>query len=285
LALAGVITWFGYSSFKDITDSAKRRLEPIISDAEKRTAEAQKQIKNTADEVKITKAQIDSLSDKAARQKTRLDSQSGEASQKLAELQKAANNADTLAKGYEDKLNASIHRLDVQSARVERAVDNQAIATNYPTIDTEPYAVIGNKTLDKKQKKPGDAWVQIHLTAFALNHQIISGAKLNDLLAALGQRGFTPFLCTPQVNGRVSGAFEQFGSTNYYQSAVVYFDPSFKTKADLLAKIVGKYIPIASSDAQLVTLPEKPTYSESIIETFLAKSGIDAQIFISASQN
>jgi hypothetical protein len=36
VALFGVVAWFGYSSFKDITDSAKRRLEPIISDAENR---------------------------------------------------------------------------------------------------------------------------------------------------------------------------------------------------------------------------------------------------------
>jgi hypothetical protein len=36
VALFGVVAWFGYSSFKDITDSAKRPLEPIISDAENR---------------------------------------------------------------------------------------------------------------------------------------------------------------------------------------------------------------------------------------------------------
>ena len=283
LALAGVVAWFGYSSFKDITDSARRRLEPIVSSAEERARQAQKDIKVTSDEVHTTKDQIDTLSIEAARQKTRLDSQSGEAATKLAALQRAADKADALAKGYEGKLDASIHRLDAQSARVERAVNNEAIATAYPTIDTEPYAMLDGRRIDRSQKKTGEIWVQVHLTGFAITRQVLSGEKLNQLMDEMTKAGYIPFLGTPVVAGRVSGGIEQFGAGSYYNSAVVYFDPSTKLKADNLAQIVSKYVKLNPPNAQLATLPQKLNYNQNIVKVFLDKSGFDAQVFISAT--
>jgi hypothetical protein len=282
LALAGVIAWFGYSSFKDITDSAKRRLEPIISDAENRAKEAQKEIKATSDEVHTTKNQIDALSAEAAAQKARLDSQSGEAAKKMSSLQQTADKFDTLAKEYETKANASISRIDAQSTRVERAVNNQAIAAAYPTIDTEPYAMLGGKNIDKSQKKPGDIWVQVHLTGLAINRHLLSGDKLNQLLNDMGNSGFTAFLGTPVVQGRVSGGFEQLGTGSPYDSSVIYFNSSDKPKADKLAQIVSKYVALNPPDAQLTTFPEKLSYNEDIVKIFIDKSGFDAQVYISA---
>lgn len=281
--LVGVVAWLGYSSFKDITDSAKRRLEPIISDAESRAKRAQQEIKSTSDEVQSTKRQIDALSEEAGNQKSRLDSQSGEAARKLTALQRASDKADALAKGHEAKVDASIHRLDAQATKVERAVNNQAIAMAYPTIDTEPYAVVGSQRIDKSQKKSGEVWVQVHLTGLAINQHLLSADKLNQLLNEMANAGSTPFLCVPIVQGRVSGAFEAFDASNPYESSVVtYFDASAKLQADNLAKIASKYVTLKPASAQLVTFPQKLDYNRNIIKTFLDKSGIDAQLFISA---
>ena len=282
LALAGVVAWFGYSSFKDITDSAKRRLEPIISSAEDRARQAQKDIKVTSDEVLTTKGQIDTLSKEAARQKNRLDSQSGEAATKLAALQRAADKADALAKGYEGKLDASIHRLDAQSARVERAVNNEAIANAYPTIDTEPYAALGNRKIDKSQKKPGEMWVQVNLTGFAIRHEVLSGNKLNQLLTEMADAGYIAFLGTPVLAGRASAGFDQLGTGSPFDCAVVYFDPSFKAKADKLAQIVGNYVKLNPPGAQFSKFPQKLDYNQNFAKIFLDKSGFDAQVYISA---
>jgi F0F1-type ATP synthase membrane subunit b/b' len=284
VALFGVVAWFGYSSFKDITDSAKSRLEPIITDAENRAKQAQKEIKSTSDEVQSTRVQIDALSKEADKQKTRLDSQSGEAARKLAELQRAADKADALSKGYEAKVDASIHRLDAQSTRVERAVNSQAIATAYPNIDTEPYAAVDGRRIEKSQKKPGELWVQVHLTGFALNRQLLSGDKLNQLLNEMGDAGYIAFLGTAVVGGRISGGIEQLGTGSYFNSSVVYFNPSTKAKADNLARIVAKYVMLNPPDAQLVTFPQKPDYNQNLVKIFLDKSGFDAQVFIAAPQ-
>ncbi|MGB8029001.1 MAG: hypothetical protein WCF30_04975 [Terracidiphilus sp.] len=284
LALAGVIAWFGYSSFKDITGSARIRLEPIVSDAENRAKQAQSEIKTTSEEVRTTKSQIDALSQEASRQKARLDSQSGEAAAKLAELQRAADKADTIAKGYEAKLDSSIHRLDAQSARVDRAVNSEAINRVYPTIDTEPYATINstNLRIDKNQKRAGEFWVIVHLTGHAISRQVLTGDKLNQLLSEMNSAGYTSFLGMPILAGRTSRGFEQMGDGSPFVSAVFYFDPSAEIKAEKLAQLVGKYVTLAQPNAQLVTFPQSPSPEQAIVKTYLDKSGIDAQVYISA---
>jgi len=250
-ALLGVLAWFGYSSFKDITGSAKSRLEPIIADAERRAKDTQNQISTTAGEVTATQHEIDDLSKEADAQKRRLDSQSGEAAKKLDSLQKSADRADKLASDYEAKMDASIHRLDIQAARVERAVDNQAIARAYPSIDAESIAMLGQQLIDKKQKKSGEVWVHIQVSPWAIERHLISGEHLKNLASDLTQAGFIPLVGTTLLQGPVSIGLGQLGNQPAYDSCVLYYDPALKSKAEQVSKILSNYIK---------QLPPEPTF-------------------------
>lgn len=279
--LLAVIAWFGYSSFKDITDSARRQLDPIVNDALSKAKIAQTDVAATSGEVKATKEKLDVVSKEADTQKARLDSQTGEASRKLAELQASVDHANKMGAEYDAKVGALTQRMESQYARITTAVNSKTIAEVYPDIDTEPWASIEGKRLDPTQKKPGEVWVQVHLSGFAISRHILDATRLRELLANLEAAGYIPFLGTPAINGRMSGGLESLGTGDYYQSHVIYFDPTKQEMGAKLSQIVGAFVVLKPPTPELRTFSTSPDYNEFLAKTIVEKSGYDAQVFIS----
>jgi hypothetical protein len=277
------LTWLGYSSFKDITGSAKKRLDPIVTDAEKRATQAQLDIQKTADEVAKTRSQIDQLSKDATAQRIRLDQQTGEAKQKLDSLQASAARAEKLGADYDARVNAAVQRLDTQSERVNKAVNNLEVTAAYPSIDAEPYATLNGHPFDKSGKKAGDVWVQFNISPWGMQQHLITGDQLKTMFSELTQAGFTPFPGTAGLGGRVGRGFGVIGHESDYASYVIYYDPSFKAKADQLYRIAAKYVKFSSPGPILEKFQNMPTGTEDPFRVFIDKSGFDAQIIVSTS--
>lgn len=277
------LTWLGYSSFKDITGSAKKRLDPIVTDAEKRAKQAEEDIQKTADEVAVTRRQIDQLSKDATAQQKRLDQQTGEAKQKLDSLQASAARAEKLGADYDARVNAAVRRLDMQSARVDKAVNSLAVTAAYPNIDAESYAMMDGHPFDKSGKKVGDVWVQFNLSPLGMQQHLITGDQLKTMFSELTQAGFTPFPGTPVLGGGGTGrGFGVIGHQSDYESNVIYYDPSFKSKAEQIYRIAAKYVKFSSAGPILETFQKMRNGSEDPYKVFVDKSGFDAQIIVSA---
>jgi hypothetical protein len=276
IALAG---WFGYSSFKDIVGSAHTRLDPVVKDAVERVQQAQSDIRATADDVARTKQQIDDLSREASEQKRRLDSQSGEAATKLASLQQSADHANAVAKDYDTKVNAAIHRLDAQTARVESAVNNQLVARAYPSIDEGTFATLDSRPLGKKNL--GEIRVVVTLSPGAIHHHLITGDRLTALINELTEAGYTPLVGTMGMGGAISMGFGEVGTQPGNQSCVLYYNPAFKAKAIQIASIVGKYVTLSANQPTLQTFDTSPGSQEVTMKQTVDLSGIDADVYLS----
>jgi uncharacterized protein YlxW (UPF0749 family) len=282
--LLAVIAWFGYSSFNDITDSAKRRLDPIVNDAVSRATKAQEDVAATAGEVKATKDKLDAVSREADTQKARLDSQSGEASRKLAELQASVDHANKMSAEYDAKVSALTHRMESQYTRMATSVNNQVIAAEYPNIDTEPYVMIGHRRVNGTEKKPGQIWVHVYLSGLAIERHLLTGARFQELLAEMERAGYTPFIGSATSQGLVAGGPEKLCKGSTFDSQVCYFDPSKTEAAERLVQIVNKYMALKPPAAQLVTFSASPDYREIAAKTIVQRSGLDAEVFISFPQ-
>jgi len=277
-ALIGLAGWFGYSSFKDIVGSAHARLDPIVNDAVGRVQQAQRDIRVTTDEVAKTKQQIDDLSREASEQERRLDSQSGEAATKLASLQHSADHANAVAKDYDARVNASIHRLDAQTARVESAVSNQLVARAYPSIDERTFATLDSRPLGKKN--PGEIRVVVTLSPGAIHHHLITGDRLTALVNELTEAGYTPLVGSMGLGGAVSMGFGELGTQPGNQSCVVYYNPAFKAKAIQLASIVGKYVALSPNQPILQTFDMSPGDPGATMKQIVDLSGTDADVYL-----
>jgi hypothetical protein len=276
------LTWLGFSSFKDIAGSAKKRLDPIVTDAEKRATQAEADIQKTADEVAATRKQIDQLSKDATAQQKRLDQQTGEAKQKLDSLQASADRAEKLGADYDTRVDAAVRRLDTQSARVDKAVNNLAVVAAYPSIDAEPYAMISGQPFEKSGKKVGDVWVQFYISPWGMQQHLLTGDQVKTLFSELTQAGFTPFPGTAALGGRVGRGFGVIGHQSDYESNVIYYDPSFEAKAEHLYRIAAKYVKFSSAGPILEKFRTLPNGTEDPYKVFVDKSGFDAQVIVSS---
>jgi hypothetical protein len=279
------IGWLGWHSFSDITASAKLRLDPIVADAERRATQVQKEIKatgTTVEEMKAeaqkTKKSTDDLSTEVDQQRGRVNTQTGELGKKIADLQRDTDNArDTLEKFR--------HRMDPSFTEIPRLQTDRDIATAFPNLDIEPSLTVGNLTFDKSLKKPGEIFVDVNISYSAMAKGVISTDKLKQLIAKLKMAGITPALGTPMLNGRANMGRERMDLvwSNVHPSVVLYIDPAKKALAEKLVGIASEFVTFPNPQTQLVNLPPPSTSTqEGLVSMIWAKSGFDAQIYISA---
>jgi hypothetical protein len=288
LILSGgaLLGWLGWHSFSDVTESARRRLDPIVTDAVNKAAQVQRDIQATGQMVERTKTEadgtekkIDGLSTEVDNQRARVESESGEAARKLAGLQQSMEKADKVANDLAG-LDARTHNLETRYTTLSQRVNNQAVAENYPNIDAEPHVVLGSTPISKKDKKPGAIWVQIQVSNFGLQKHIIPGDQPAKLIDDLQAAGITPLLGMPQIWGRVNWGTDRMvlGENASYFSSVIYTDPTKKAIADKLVTIVSKYVTLHQPQPEFARLPPPST---SVVDNFRMiwdLSGIDAQI-------
>jgi hypothetical protein len=261
------IGWLGWHSFSDITASAKLRLDPIVADAESRAAEAQK-----------TKKSTDDLSTEVDQQRGRVNTQTGELGKKIEDLQRDTDNA-------RNNLEKFRHRMDPSFSQIPRLQNDRDIAIAFPNLDIEPSLNVGNVAFDKSLKKPGEIFVDVNISYSAMAKGVIPTEKLKQLIAKLKTAGITPTLGMPMLSGRANMGKDCMDLvwSNVHPSVVLYIDPANKALADKLVEIASEFVTFPNPQTQLVHLPAPSTSSnDGLVAMIWAKSGFDAQIFISA---
>lgn len=290
ISLGGAfVGWLGWHSFSDITDSAKRRLDPIVTDAVNKAQKVKEDIQATSQTVEQTKTEadgtkkkIDDLSTEVDKQRSRVDSESGEAGRKLAGLQQTVNKANEVADDLA-KLDGQARNLETRYTALSQRVNSQAVAQAYPNIDVEPYVMLGGRTISKKDKKSGEIWVQVEVSYEAQAKNIISGHKLEQLVVDLQAAGITPQLGNPHLAGRVNWGSERMTTGDIYASSVIYTDPSKKAIADKLVPIVSRYVTLHQPQPEFVPLPTSSPMRPGSWALYWELGGFDAQVFISAA--
>ena len=112
LALLGI---YGFTSIRDakqkIVDEARGRVEPIVSDVEKRAQDAQAKLKNVEANLPEITASLNETSAVADSQRKRIEGQGSEIANKLSAFQAATERADRISAGFDNKVTESQRKL------------------------------------------------------------------------------------------------------------------------------------------------------------------------------
>ena len=292
-AFIALLALFGVTSIRDarqtIVAEAKNRVEPVISDVEKRAQAARTSLADVEERLPGVTDSLNKTANLADQQRLRIEAQSADVMAKLQSFNVAAKRADEIGSGFETKVKQSQTRLDDLTRRydkqldqISRAVTHRAVAEAFPTLDREPFIQIGPVRLDQADKKPNDKWVNIHVTHAAMERSVISAAQLEQLVSELRAAGFTPLLGQMQVIGRILGVLERAGQGPHTESGVLYFRPNFKGSADALTAITKKYVRLPEASPQLTDSAKLDAFTRPRVEVLLKNGKLDAQIFISA---
>jgi hypothetical protein len=292
--LAGL---YGFTSIRDakqkIVDEARVRVEPVISDVERRAKGAQEELGDVQRRLPEVTDSLNRTAEMAEQQRKRIEGQGAEVSAKLDSFQKTASRADQLSDGFEAKVRESQKRLDEMTKRydnqldqISRATTRTSVSEAYPTLGQEPFVLVQGHRVDATTKRPGEKWVNIYISGYALPKEVISKQKLEDLVSELRSKGFVPLLGSIGIGGPLGGGVERTAPGPFAESGVFYFKPGFKTDADTLSSIVSKYITLPAGSPQLSDVTKMPNLLEKQrLDVLLRYGGIDAQIFISSPYN
>ncbi len=168
---------------------------------------------------------------------------------------------------------------------IPRLQNDHDIAVAFPNLDIEPALTVGNVTFDKSLKKPGDIFVDVNISYSGIEKGVISTEKMKQLIAKLKMAGVIPALGAPMLTGRVGMGVSSMDLVfnPVHPSVVLYIDPAKKGLAEKLVRIASEFVTFPQPQTQLVQLPAPSTSNkEGIVAMMWAKSGFDAQIFISA---
>jgi hypothetical protein len=295
---------YGFTSFRDarntIVNEARTRLEPVISDTEKRVKTAQSQVATVGQTIGTVRKQLDDTSKLADEQNKRLTAQGGEITKKLADVQSASERANSLNAGFEKrekdfeqdiaqmrahaeeldrKLEASQRNYDQKIAEVTTKVDNAGIQQAYGSLGQKQYVTLnGQPFKGDANKKPSEKWVIVTLDPYAIGEARVSQEQLKKLAARMEIEGFTPYFGALGFGGAVSGGYGAIGVGS--STAVRYYKESQANEAGKLVQMCKDILGISDMIAVYVGSKDLADKEQRMI---IGTSGIDFQIFRSSS--
>ena len=293
---------YGFNSIKDakstIVNDAKGRLEPILSETERRVKSAQEEIARTDQTIQAVQNKLNATSKLADSESNRISTDGGEINQKLAAVQQAADRANTLGASFEKqekqfeqeigqmrshaedlshKLDATQKTFDVKIAEATKQIDNVSIQRAYPTLGQKMYVTFnGQPWKGRKQKGPTDKWVNINLDPYAIGETRVTQDQLQALSDAMEKAGFTPYFGLFGFGGGVSGGYGSLGNSS--ATGIRYFNESQKDDASKLLRIAVDTLKIPDMTVQ------HSVGVDHVQQTVINDSGLDFQIFIGPSR-
>jgi hypothetical protein len=293
ISLAGVIlAILGVASIQDakrtIVAEARQRVEPVVSDVEKRAKIAQANLSDVEKKLPGVTKSLNDTSALADKQRQRIEGQSAEVAGKIAAFEAASARANQLSTNFETKASDAQKRLDDMTRRydtslsqISRAVAHTSIAQAYPNLDLPRFIAIGGVRFDTTEKKPSETWVNLYLTGFAMSKHVVSQQALESIANELNRDGITVLPGIISFGGPAGGLIERAGPGSPTESSVIYFRPSFRETAEKITVLCSKYLTLAPGSPQLVQPSDGSAKNPNL--DFVIKDGkLDAQIFVSA---
>jgi hypothetical protein len=283
--LARILGFIGFEGFKTL-DDVKKRIDPIVSDAENRAKEAKRTVEEAAKEVVSVKTSLDHLSHDVDTQTKRVTEKSGEISQKLQGFDAAITDAQKRVEAYQARSEELSRRLEVTAktldqqanrvTQVSKQVDNVSIRQAYPTLGKEKFVTFnGSPWKGMTEKPPNERWVHIFIQPQGIGDY--SNDQVEGLLAELKRSNYTPFLGgTFGVGGPYSSAWGAFGSSN--ETSVFYFKKDSEQMATAVCALVAKTLSIKAPKPQFVN--PAAVLDNVDLRLVIEQSGLDLQIYL-----
>jgi hypothetical protein len=293
ISLGGILlALIGLASIQDakrtIVAEAKSRVEPVISDVERRSKAAQASLSDVEQKLPGVTKSLNDTSRLADQQRLRIEGQSADFATKIRRYEKAASSADELAAAFQARTDDAQKRLadmarryDTSLTQVSRAVVHTSMTAAFPGLDDKRFFSIGPVRFDITDKKPGEVWVNVYLTGNAISAHVIGQKSLEEMGVELTAAGMTVLPGIISFGGAGGGLIEKAGPGSFEESSVIYFRPSFNASAVKINSIVSKYIRLAPGSPQLVESGEGRPMRGGV--DFIRNNGkLDAQVFVSA---
>jgi hypothetical protein len=279
ILLAGVLGFIAFLGIKTLDDVSKR-IEPVVSEAERRAQAVRRTSEETATQINAVKASLDALSRDVEVQTRRVAKKGGEISQKFERLDATATTAQKRVEIYQARadevsrnLDAMVKGLESRVAQVSKQVDDVAIRQGYPTIGQQKFVVFnGQSWKGSTQKGVNEKWVNISIYLNTLPD--VDPEKLKTLRKELMKAGYTPLIGSFGFSGPYYAGFNALGSAS--QTTVFYFQHNAEQMATDVAAMASKTLAIKDVSAKFV----EPSALSKDLSFVIEKSGIDLQLFI-----
>ena len=293
ISLGGLLlTLVGFTSIQDakrtIVAEARQRVEPVVSDVEKRAQFAQTKLLDVENKLPGVTKSLNETAELAVKQRQRIEGQSTDVAAKITNFQVAATKANDMATSFQARITSAQTRLedmtrqyDTRLTQISRAVSHTSIAAVYPMLDVSRSVVISNFRFDAAQKKPNEKWVNLQVSPQAMGKHLISTKNLESLNTELTDSGITVLPGTVTIEGPGGGVVFRAGDGPETEAAVIYFRPSFRLDAEKILAICSKYFHLPSGSPQLSEQGEGVS-TEGSLDFVRKDRKLDGQIYISS---
>lgn len=288
VVIFGLVTFIGFKTYADLKASVVEQVKPAV--------------KALQDNVNALNATVDDLNKKripavtqslnvvegeAQAQKKRVSDADGKIAKSMASLNAAEQkaNADSAAfsKSAQDnqrKLDQLTQRSTEQINQVTASASKTAIAQAYGFMAEDPAMTVGGQTISKKNKKPGEKWVNLVVSLDAIQRQTYTTAQLEKVESALLGAGYRVFIGVSSVGGHFGYGFYRLSYPDGdSDSEIIYFDKEKKTEAEQLQVLVNRELPNRCG-VKLAADVIKGSYQSEAVRYFDDNSGMDAQVYL-----
>jgi prefoldin subunit 5 len=279
--ILGFIAFVGIKTLDDVS----KRIEPVVSAAERRAQAAKRTIDGAASKVDSVRASLDHLSHDVETQTKRVADKSGEISQKLQKLDAAITDTEKRGDAYQARSEELSRRLEVMSktldqqtsrvTQISKQADDFSIRQAYPQLGQQLFVTFnGARWKGLAGKAPTERWVNVNIDLMALQRNIFSPDEIEGVVAELRRSHYTPLVGMFGTGGRV-GYYTPIGQN---ESRVLYFKKDSEGMATEVCAIALKKLAIANLKPQFLDATTKDEFTRFVIE----QSGLDLQLFLAA---
>jgi len=272
LLLIGVLGFIAFLGLNTL-GGVSAKIEPIVTEAERRAQAARQAIEETGRKVDDLKAAVDKLSSDVGAQTKRVALKGGEISRKFQSLDATTTAFSGRLEAMEKASENKIEQVSQKLSQVSKQADIFSVRQAYPTLGQAKFITYNYRQWKGiAAKSPNDMWINIYIDPSSTGN--FSLDKIDNIVKALKTAGYEPLPGMFGIGGPYSGGYGPFGESSV--TTVFYFkrksEPMARDVAAMVTKIVSKTV-----EAKFVDIASFSQKDEAFV---IEQSGLDLQLYL-----